>query len=777
LAETLAAIGVVAYEGPQLVAATLESLRLHTEASHEIWLLGDGATPETAEFLESRSDFQRSCTPEPRGMAACLNRLASVSTASVLVLLEQGSIVSPGSLGRLLNALAGNNIGLAGPSTNLCWNEQQVFRGQGDATERGLSLQGKFGNTVKQLSPLYSLADFCYVVRRETIDAIGPADETYGLGPCWEMDYNIRAERCGWHGVWVCAAYVERTALTQRREREEALRFEASRRRYQDKFCGLRLQGRKADYRSHCRGDACQNFAPLSFIMPQKLQTTDIKSLSEPGAQSATANGGPLVSCIMPTYNRRDFLPRAFECFLRQDYPNTELIIVDDGSDNVTDLLPVDARMRYFRLPQKLTIGAKRNYACERAQGEIVMHWDDDDWYPADRVRRQVNAMAESGVDISGSSQLYFYEPGTGKAFLYRYEGGPRAWVAGTTLAYRKDFWLRHRFTDIQVAEDSRFIWNSPGVAIQDLKDPSLCVATIHAANASPKYTVGAYWNPCPPERVLALLSMPASSLREPVATPAEQIVSLGGVGDDPARYPLISCVMPTFNRRPFIPLALECFRAQTYPRKELVVIDDGTDPVADLFEGVPDVKYRRLVRRLTIGAKRNLACQEAQGEFIAHWDDDDWYAPNRLELQVTPLLAGTADMTGFANKFVLEMPRGQFWTTADELHRRMFVGDVHGGTLLYRKSILKENIRYPEINLAEDAELIQQAIRRAKRLARLENTGAFIYLRHGGNAWKFEAGQFIDPAGWNQTTAPLGFSAHTLDLYRAAVESFHRTM
>jgi hypothetical protein len=96
--------------------------------------------------------------------------------------------------------------------------------------------------------------------------------------------------------------------------------------------------------------------------------------------------------------------------------------------------------------------------------------------------------------------------------------------------------------------------------------------------------------------------------------------------------------------------------------------------------------------------------------------------------------------------------------------------GDVHGGRLLYRKSILK-NIRYPEVNLAEDAALLQQAIRRDKRLMRLENAGTFVYLRHGRNAWKFETGRFLDPAGWSPTTAPSGFSPQTFDLYRAAVE------
>lgn len=57
----------------------------------------------------------------------------------------------------------------------------------------------------------------------------------------------------------------------------------------------------------------------------------------------------PLVSCIMPTYNRRAFVPQAIYYFLRQDYPNKELIIVDDSTDEVGDLIPGDERIRYIR--------------------------------------------------------------------------------------------------------------------------------------------------------------------------------------------------------------------------------------------------------------------------------------------------------------------------------------------------------------------------------------------------------------------------------------------
>lgn len=773
------AIGIHVHTQPEQLRATVASVQANTALPFTLLLLPDGADDVTTSALAEFPDLLQLPTKEPRGAAACFNRLARNTDSEVIVLLESGTRVGPGWLAHLLRALESDaHCGLAGPSTNLSWNEQGVFAdvaGDTEAVARtAKSALHRFSVEQRTLQPLYSLADFCYAVRREVFNTIGEADEGYGLGPCWEMDYNIRAARAGFLGLWACASYVYRAPFTERRRREEAMRFEASRRRYQDKFCGLRLLGRKTDYRSHCRGDACQNFAPAWLIAPQQLNTVPSTGGDEP---AAAAPNQPLVSCIMPTYNRREFLQRALGCFLRQDYPRMELIIVDDGSDPVSDLVPSDACVRYFRLPQKLTIGAKRNYACERASGEIIVHWDDDDWYPADRVRRQVQVMLESGADLSGTSRLYYYEPQAAKAFLYRYEGGPRSWVAGNTLAYRRHFWQRHRFPDIQVAEDSRFIWSAPGAVIYDLKDPSLCVATIHAANASAKYTAGAYWSPFPMEQVLALLAEPTSPLAREAAKLVGGSAGTENRGADPARYPLISCVMPTFNRRSFIPLALQCFRDQTYPRKELVVVDDGTDPVADLLEGVQDVRYRRLARRLTIGAKRNLACREAQGEFIAHWDDDDWYAPGRLELQVAPLLAGTADLTGFTNRFVLEMPGGQFWSTADELHRRMFVGDVHGGTLLFRKSLLSENIRYPESNLAEDAVLIQQAIRRSKRLMRLENPGAFVYLRHGRNAWKFETGRFLDPAGWSPTTAPSGFTPQTLALYRAAAESANLAM
>lgn len=795
---TKVCVGVNVHAEPERLHATLASLRANTPTGVELLLLPDGPDAETAYALSSLSGLPQSGTPEPLGAAACFNRLTAATDADVLVLLESGALVSARWLDLLLAALEANaRHGLAGPSTNRSWNEQGAFPWAGGSpSELALAARTaarRFDGEVRHLTPLYSLADFCYAVRREVFETIGPADEGYGVGPCWEMDYNARAERAGFRGVWACSAFVWRAPFTSRRREDERRLFESNKRRYQDKFCGARLRGLKDDYRQHCRGDACPNFAPHAFVQlnPQGSSRASLSATTsetthseptraltseEPRANTEpvlvetptppvekraefVATEAPLVTCIMPTADRRMFVPQAVRCFLRQDYPNAELLILDDGVDSVEDCVPSSERVRYVRLGRKLSVGAKRNLACEMAGGTLIVHWDDDDWYPAWRVSAQVKALTESGADICGTSQLLYYEASGGRAWRYAYGGGRSPWVAGNTLAYRRSFWERHRFPDVRVGEDTRFVWGAAAARVCDLAEPSLCVATVHAANTSPKSTGGCYWLPRHVEEVRGLLGDDLHFYRT-------ASLSLNGSHE----WPLVTCIMPTYDRRAFIPLALENFRRQDYPRKELVVVDDGGDAVGDLVEGQPDVRYIRLAMRTSIGGKRNLACRQPRGPIIAHWDDDDWYAPDRLRYQVAPILAGEADLTGLVSDYILELPGGDFWTTLPHLHRRMFVGDVHGGTLVYRSALLDSGIRYPETNLAEDAALIRQAAGRRQRLLRLANPGVFVYVRHGSNAWgEYTPGSFLDPGGWQRIAQPAAFPDNSLDDYKAA--------
>ena len=202
-----------------------------------------------------------------------------------------------------------------------------------------------------------------------------------------------------------------------------------------------------------------------------------------------------LVSCIMPTCDRRRFVPAAIEYFLRQDYPESELIVVDDGADPVADLMPADSRVRYVRLPARATVGAKRNIACEHARGPIIAHWDDDDWHAPHRLRYQVEALERAGMDICGIRTLLFFDLQTGRGWKYIYPPHLQSWLSGSTLCYTRAFWAAHRFENINVSEDARLVWRARRERVLVLPDIDFHVGMIHPANISPKATHGSYWS------------------------------------------------------------------------------------------------------------------------------------------------------------------------------------------------------------------------------------------------------------------------------------------
>jgi len=213
----------------------------------------------------------------------------------------------------------------------------------------------------------------------------------------------------------------------------------------------------------------------------------------------------PDVTCIMPTCNRRRFVPQAIDCFLRQDYANLELLVLDDGAVDVADLMPADPRVRYVRLPCRQFIGAKRNTACDLAAGDIIVHWDDDDWSADTRVSEEVRALEASGADVCGMSRLFFYEPAGDRAYEYVYPADSRPWVYGATLCYTKAFWRRNPFPDIRLGEDTRFVWSNCPARLHVIDDRNLFVATIHSGNTSPKHVSDQRWRLCQVSDVRAI--------------------------------------------------------------------------------------------------------------------------------------------------------------------------------------------------------------------------------------------------------------------------------
>jgi glycosyltransferase involved in cell wall biosynthesis len=99
-----------------------------------------------------------------------------------------------------------------------------------------------------------------------------------------------------------------------------------------------------------------------------------------------------------------------------------------------------------------------------------------------------------------------------------------------------------------------------------------------------------------------------------------------------------VSVVVPTYNYARFLCQAVDSVLAQSYPFLEIIVVDDGstdnTREVMSRYSADPRVRYIYQENQ-HLSAARNTGIREAQGEFIALLDSDDFWAPEKLERQV----------------------------------------------------------------------------------------------------------------------------------------------
>ena len=105
----------------------------------------------------------------------------------------------------------------------------------------------------------------------------------------------------------------------------------------------------------------------------------------------------PLVSIIIPTYNRAHLIGETLDSILAQTYANWECIVVDDGStDKTSELMAAyckkDMRFQYHHRPKDRPKGANacRNYGFELSKGEYIQYLDSDDLISLNKIEEQV---------------------------------------------------------------------------------------------------------------------------------------------------------------------------------------------------------------------------------------------------------------------------------------------------------------------------------------------------------------------------------------------------
>jgi glycosyltransferase involved in cell wall biosynthesis len=445
------------------------------------------------------------------------------------------------------------------------------------------------------------------------------------------------------------------------------------------------------------------------------------------GPAPALNPGTPMVTCIMPTRDRLPFVAQAVSLFRAQTYPARELVAVDDSVDSdLAAWLPEDPNIRYIRARPGESIGSKRNRACAAARGEFIAHWDDDDWYSPDRLAQQIGPLVDGCADVTGLvtpvlADLPAWEFWRVTPSLHRrlFVGD----VHGGTLVYRRTVWERNaRYPDSSLAEDAAFLLGAcrRGARLQRVRGEGLFIYVRLGRNAW-NFPCGEHIDPAGWVRIPEPALPPADREFYLQRSEAERDAAPDRAGrqrnrlvarrprqkrgtTETAAEPLVTCIMPTRNRRHVLGRAIAWFQRQDYRERELLILDDGDESVADLVPGDPRIRYVYADRRLPLGAKRNEACRLARGEVIAHWDDDDWYAPNRLTYQVGQLLSQGADVCGPSRVVFFEPVRGQAWLY--EYPSAARVPWVAGSGLCYRTDAWRRN-PFASVDVGEDTQFV----------------------------------------------------------------------
>lgn len=171
---------------------------------------------------------------------------------------------------------------------------------------------------------------------------------------------------------------------------------------------------------------------------------------------------------------------------------------------------------------------------------------------------------------------------------------------------------------------------------------------------------------------------------------------------------PFVSVLTPTYNRRKFIPWLIKCYESQTYPkdRMEWIILDDGTDCVKDLFEGlsIPNLKYLRLDSKMLIGGKRNLLHKEAIGDIMVAMDDDDYYHPDRVHHVVQKFIQNPGiELAGSSEIYI-------FYTDNQRIYKFGPYNKNHAtnGTMAVRSSYAKTHLYDETVTHAEEKSFLE---------------------------------------------------------------------
>jgi len=351
----------------------------------------------------------------------------------------------------------------------------------------------------------------------------------------------------------------------------------------------------------------------------------------------------PKVSVLMPIYNCERFISKALESIYNQTYQNFEVVIVDDGSTDRTSEILInmkDSRTFIYRNPENRGLTKSLNIGLNLCRGEYIARMDADDVSHPERFAKQVEFL-ENNPDYAlvGSSYYCINQDEKIVAFI-------KVLTAYNEIkqGLKTQNWFGHGTVMVR-----RTVLLDLGAYNEKYKFAQDYDLWLRIAE---KYKVGNideplyYWrsfdNSISNEKKQQQQYYKRLAISEAQSRQRYQDVSVKRKSRAQEDFtPMVSVIVPTYNRPALLVKALKSILNQTYQNFEIIVVNDAGQDVESVvrsLEAKQNIVYLTHDTNNGLAAARNTGIRAARGKYIAYLDDDDIYLPDHLEKLYTVL-------------------------------------------------------------------------------------------------------------------------------------------
>lgn len=227
----------------------------------------------------------------------------------------------------------------------------------------------------------------------------------------------------------------------------------------------------------------------------------------------------------------------------------------------------------------------------------------------------------------------------------------------------------------------------------------------------------------------------------------------MNALGENQFVNPLVSVIIPVYNAEKYLDQALFCLKYQTFPRFEVLCVDDGsTDQSVEIInryvQSDPRFKLLKQTHQFA-GVARNLGMHHAQGEYLLFLDADDYFSPNLLIEAYYQAKQFDAEVCVFGANYYDEKqskigemplvcnlalcPKNTIFSKHTNLENIFsFTSPAAWSKLFKRQFILDKNIEFQNTRNANDLRFVLTALAEADRIVALDKVLVSYRINHG---------------------------------------------